>query len=124
VIERFAGIEDAAALVESRILGFCALVTDLHLRTRATVTKAMILDVLTELGVGRTDVLGFSLGGLVAVEFARRHPGRLRRLVLAAVHSRPDGYHDEIRSPDTRPGVGLLHETDVVVPILANFLAE
>lgn len=35
-----------------------------------------VAGVLTKLGVGRTDVLGFSLGGLVAVEFARRHPGR------------------------------------------------
>ena len=67
---------------------------------------------LDHLGVARTDLLGFSLGGFVAVEFARRHPGRLGRLVLASVTSRPDGYHDEIRSPDARPGVGRMPTED------------
>src|SRR5262245_2725976 len=52
------------------------------------------------------DVVGFSLGGMVAVEVARRHPDRVRRVVLGAVSVSPDGFHDEIRSPDARPGVG------------------
>ena len=34
-------------------------------------------------GVGRADVLGSSFGGFVAQTFARRHPDRVRRLVLA-----------------------------------------
>jgi pimeloyl-ACP methyl ester carboxylesterase len=38
---------------------------------------------LDELGCERADVLGFSLGGLVAQELARRAPGRIRRLALA-----------------------------------------
>lgn len=33
---------------------------------------------------GPVDLLGVAWGGLVAQEFARRHPGRLRRMVLAA----------------------------------------
>jgi pimeloyl-ACP methyl ester carboxylesterase len=37
---------------------------------------------VTELGVDRVDVLGFSHGGTVAQEFAHRHPDRIRRLVL------------------------------------------
>lgn len=32
-------------------------------------------EVLTQIGVERTDLLGFSLGGLVAVEFARHTSG-------------------------------------------------
>ena len=38
---------------------------------------------LDELEYDRVDVLGFSLGGLVAQELAHRAPGRVRRLALA-----------------------------------------
>ena len=40
--------------------------------------------VLDEVGVRRADVLGYSLGGMVAQELALQSPGRVRRLVLAA----------------------------------------
>lgn len=36
------------------------------------------------LGVARADVLGYSLGGLVTQELARRHPALVRKLVLVA----------------------------------------
>jgi pimeloyl-ACP methyl ester carboxylesterase len=49
---------------------------------------------LDHLGIERADVFGFSLGGLVAIELGLRHPGRVDRLVIAAAHSRPEGYHD------------------------------
>jgi poly(3-hydroxyoctanoate) depolymerase len=39
---------------------------------------------LDELGHRRVDVLGFSLGGLIAQQLARDRPERVRRLVLAA----------------------------------------
>lgn len=39
---------------------------------------------LDELGYERVDVLGFSLGGLVAQQLARDEPARVRRLALAA----------------------------------------
>jgi pimeloyl-ACP methyl ester carboxylesterase len=75
-----------------------------------------VAQVLTAVGVDRADVIGFSLGGLVTVELARRHPERVRRLVLASVNTRPDGYHEEIRSPDAQPGVGRM-------PTEGDFLA-
>jgi pimeloyl-ACP methyl ester carboxylesterase len=37
---------------------------------------------LDHLGIGRTDVLGYSQGGAVAQRFAHDHPERVRRLVL------------------------------------------
>lgn len=40
--------------------------------------------VLDALGIGRTDVLGYSWGGALAQELARRAPERVRRLVLCA----------------------------------------
>lgn len=43
-----------------------------------------VLDALDELGYERVDVLGFSLGGLVAQELAHRAPDRVRRLALCS----------------------------------------
>lgn len=44
----------------------------------------VVTDLLDQLGLERLDVLGYSLGGVVAQELARRAPGRVRRLVLCA----------------------------------------
>lgn len=55
---------------------------------------------LDRLGVDRADLWGFSLGALTATGVAIRHPGKVRRLVLSAVHIRPDGYHPEITAPE------------------------
>src|SRR6478672_10739478 len=44
----------------------------------------MTISSLAELGHERVDVLGFSLGGLVAQQLAHRAPERVRRMVLAA----------------------------------------
>jgi poly(3-hydroxyalkanoate) depolymerase len=48
--------------------------------TMAFTTKAL----LDKLGIGRVDVMGVSWGGAMAQHFALQHPGRVRRLVLAA----------------------------------------
>lgn len=40
--------------------------------------------VLDALGVGRVDVVGYSMGGAIAQALARRHPGRVGKLVLLA----------------------------------------
>jgi poly(3-hydroxyoctanoate) depolymerase len=41
-------------------------------------------DVLDHVGVGRADVLGYSMGGVVAQQLAIQSPERVRRLVLVA----------------------------------------
>jgi pimeloyl-ACP methyl ester carboxylesterase len=51
-------------------------------------------------GGGPVDVWGFSLGAETAISLALRHPAKVRRLVLAAVSIRPDGYHPEITAPE------------------------
>jgi pimeloyl-ACP methyl ester carboxylesterase len=58
-----------------------------------------VVGLLDELGVDRTDVFGFSLGGLVATQLAIAWPDRVDRVVLASTHFRPDGYHDDVRDP-------------------------
>jgi pimeloyl-ACP methyl ester carboxylesterase len=53
-------------------------------------------ELLDRLGIEQADFFGFSLGALTATGVAVRHPSKVRRLVLAAVNIRPDGYHPEI----------------------------
>jgi pimeloyl-ACP methyl ester carboxylesterase len=55
---------------------------------------------LDHLEIERADFWGFSLGALTATGVAVRHPSKVRRLVLAAVNIRPDGYHPEITAPE------------------------
>jgi pimeloyl-ACP methyl ester carboxylesterase len=59
-----------------------------------------VAELLDRLGIERADLWGFSLGALTATGVAVRHPECVRRLVLAAVHIRPDGYHPQITAPE------------------------
>jgi pimeloyl-ACP methyl ester carboxylesterase len=48
---------------------------------------ADVADLLGRMNVPRADVLGYSQGGTVAQQFARDHPDRVGRLVLACTYS-------------------------------------
>lgn len=50
-----------------------------------TATVADIEAIRARLGVGRMDLMGISYGTYVASRYARRHPGRVRRLILDSV---------------------------------------
>lgn len=66
---------------------------------------------LGHLGIGRAHVLGVSLGGMIAQEFALRHPERMLRLVLActapggegSVRPDPEILRAFVRSPGGDP---------------------
>jgi pimeloyl-ACP methyl ester carboxylesterase len=53
--------------------------------------------ILDRLGYEQVDVMGYSLGGGVAFRLGVRHPGKVRRLVLASTSYSPDGLHPELR---------------------------
>jgi pimeloyl-ACP methyl ester carboxylesterase len=52
--------------------------------------------VLEELGYERVDVLGYSMGGGVALRLAVQHPGRVRRLALVSAGYARHGFHPEM----------------------------
>jgi len=54
-----------------------------------------IAALLDHLGLEQADVMGYSLGGMVALRTAIQHPARVRRLVLVSASFRRDGSHPE-----------------------------
>jgi pimeloyl-ACP methyl ester carboxylesterase len=58
-----------------------------------------VAGLLGYLGVDQADVLGFSLGGEVALQLALDYPDRVGRIVLASVSYAPDGLHADISDP-------------------------
>lgn len=48
---------------------------------------------MRHLGIGAADVVGYSMGGGVALQLAIRHPGLVRRLVVASAAFAEDGMH-------------------------------
>jgi pimeloyl-ACP methyl ester carboxylesterase len=69
----------------------------LRLPLRMSGYATLVIGVLDQLGIERTDVLGYSWGGALAQQPAHHAPGRVRALVLAATvpglggHRRPRG---------------------------------
>ena len=68
---------------------------------------------IAHLGLDRADVMGYSLGGLVALRTAIQHPQRVRRLVLVSVGFRRDGSHPEV-----------VENMDRFSPEMADMLAQ
>ena len=55
-----------------------------------------IAALIAYLGLERADVMGYSLGGMVALRTAIQHPARVRRLVVVSVAFRRDGSYPEV----------------------------
>lgn len=69
--------------------------------------------VIRALGLGKVDVLGFSLGGFQAQDLTRRHPDLVRKLMLLGTGPRGG-------NPDSDPGV--LEVAPRPVPTVEDFL--
>lgn len=67
-----------------------------------------VRELLGILGIGEADFFGFSLGGMVSLELAVRHPELAGRLVLASVPRQLDGYHSGTRPGAAEPDWGRL----------------
>ncbi len=75
-------------------------------RSSATAGRRVSFAVLADRAAGllraidlpQADVLGWSMGGFVAQQLAIRHPGQVRRLVLAGTN--PGGSHAVLGSPE------------------------
>ena len=57
----------------------------------------VVADFLEALGVAKAVVGGLSMGGYVAMAFARLHPGRLRGLILADTRAAPDNTEARVK---------------------------
>jgi pimeloyl-ACP methyl ester carboxylesterase len=55
-----------------------------------------IAALIKQLGIGRADIMGYSLGGGVALRTAVRHPDVVRNLVLVSTPFKRDGWYPEI----------------------------
>jgi pimeloyl-ACP methyl ester carboxylesterase len=61
-----------------------------------------IAALIGHLGLGRVDLMGYSLGGGVAFQAASRHPGLVRKLVLVSVNLRKSAIYPEMRDQQTQ----------------------
>jgi pimeloyl-ACP methyl ester carboxylesterase len=52
---------------------------------------------LDEIGIGKADVMGYSMGGAVALQLTIRHPEKVNRLVVVSIAFRADGNYPEVR---------------------------
>lgn len=55
-----------------------------------------IAALIAHLGLARADVMGYSLGGGVALQTAIRHPGAVRKLVIVSAPFKRDGWYPEV----------------------------
>jgi pimeloyl-ACP methyl ester carboxylesterase len=51
---------------------------------------------LDAVGVKQADVLGYSMGGFVALQFGAQHPDRIRRLVIVSAPFAQEGFYPEM----------------------------
>src|SRR5579859_7928614 len=59
---------------------------------------------IDHLGLGTPDVVGYSLGGGVALNTAAKHPAKIRRLVAASANIRSDAIYPEMRAQQGQVG--------------------
>jgi pimeloyl-ACP methyl ester carboxylesterase len=57
-----------------------------------------IAALIDHLGLEKPDLVGYSLGGGVALQTAAKYPAKVGRLVMASAHIRPDAIDPEIRA--------------------------
>jgi pimeloyl-ACP methyl ester carboxylesterase len=69
---------------------------DIDRPLRAEAMADDIAALIEHLGLGRADVMGYSMGGLVALRCAIQHPERVRKLVVVSVPCSREGNFPEV----------------------------
>lgn len=78
-----AGIEFFPSLADARQV----IAVDLHAHGHPTDIEAMadaVAALIEHLGIGKTDIMGYSMGGMVALRTAVQHPGVVDTLFVSA----------------------------------------
>jgi pimeloyl-ACP methyl ester carboxylesterase len=78
--------------------------------------------VLKKIGFDKVDVLGYSMGGGVALQFAVQHPEWVRRLVLVSTPFAQDGFYPEMLPQQAALG-GAMAEHMKETPIYKSYAA-
>ena len=66
--------------------------------------------VLKKLGYDKVDVLGYSMGGGVAFQFAAQHPEMVRRLALVSTPYAQDGFYPEMLPQQAAVGAAMAEQ--------------
>lgn len=66
-----------------------------------------LASVLTKLGFNKTDVLGYSMGGGVALRLAVQHPGMVRRLAIVSAPFAQSGFFPEMLPMQAQVGAAM-----------------
>ena len=66
--------------------------------------------VLKKLGFDKVDVLGYSMGGGVAFQFAAQHPEMVRRLALVSTPYSQDGFYPEMLPQQAAVGAAMAEQ--------------
>ena len=81
-----------------------------------------VAGLLAGLGVAQVDLLGYSLGGGVALQTAIRHPARVRKLVLVSTALASNGWYPEVQQAFQHFG-GALAEMMRPSPVYQTYAA-
>ena len=95
--------------------GHRAIAVDLQAHGRTgDIDRPMSFDAMADdiaalmkyLGVERADLMGYSIGGAVALRTAVRHPEVVRKLVLVSTPFKHDGWYPEVSAAMAQMGAG------------------
>jgi pimeloyl-ACP methyl ester carboxylesterase len=78
--------------------------------------------VLKKLGYDKVDVLGYSMGGGVAFQFAAQHPQMVRRLALVSTAYSQDGFYPELLPQQAAVGAAMAEQMKET-PIYKSYVA-
>jgi pimeloyl-ACP methyl ester carboxylesterase len=78
--------------------------------------------VLKQLGHGKVDVLGYSMGGGVAFQFAVQHPQMVRRLALVSAGYSRDGFYPEMLPQQAAVGAAMAEQMKAT-PMYQSYVA-